>query len=90
MKKRSKAEIDKITRRAGFLRRLLKENGLVLGGFDPGVLAYIKVGKDFMGVERSVSIDFDRQQWGWLEPKLLELRKLRRYAAHDEGEKDGR
>ena len=83
--KRSKAQVKKIVRRAGFLRRLLKENGLILGGFDPGVLAYRKIGKDFMGVERSISLDFSRQDWDWLEPLLLEMRKLRRVDSRHAG-----
>jgi hypothetical protein len=75
---RTRKETQAIIKRATHLRRLLKENGLILGGFYPGVLAYKKIGKDFDGRDRCVSLNFESPEWGWLEPLLLELRKLRR------------
>ena len=76
---RTNKEVRAITKRATFLRRLLKENGLILGGFDPGVLAYKKIGKNpFTKEWTTVSLNFDSNEWRWLEPLLLELRKARR------------
>jgi hypothetical protein len=87
--RRSKKETSAIIKRASFLRRLLKENGLILGGFDPGVLAYQKLGKNpFTKQARLASLNFDRTEWAWLEPLLLELRALRRNAAPSEGSKE--
>ena len=74
-----RSETAAIIKRATFLRRLLKENGLILGGFDPGVLAYQRAGKNpFTKQWHAVPINFGNTEWRWLEPLLLELRRLRR------------
>ena len=76
---RSKKETQAILRRMTFLRRLLKENGLILSSYDPGVGALRKIGRNpFTKQWSTVSLDFGRTEWAWLEPLLLELRKLRR------------
>ena len=80
---RTKKETQAIIKRMTFVRRLLKENGLELSGYDPGVTAFRKVGKDIFGGDRFVSLDFERAEWAWLEPLLLELRKLRRQSVRD-------
>ena len=75
----NKTETQKIIRRMTFLRRLLKENGLILLGYDPGVSALMKTGqKDYEGRDILASLSFDRAEWSWLEQILLELRKLRK------------
>lgn len=82
---RTSKETRAIIKRATFLRRLLKENGLILGGFDPGVLAIKRVGKNhFTKKWHTVSLNFDSHEWGWLEPLLLELRKHRKQFAANE------
>ena len=76
---RTKNETRRNVKRMAFLRRLLKENGLILSGYDPGVLALRNTGfKDHDGRDRCVSLNFDRAEWNWLEPLLIELRRLRR------------
>lgn len=82
--KRTKKETQRIIDRMNFVRELLAENGLILSGYDPGVLALQKTGlKDFDGIEQTVSLNFERTEWAWLEPILLELRKLR-HESHSE------
>ena len=84
---RTSKETKRIIKRATFLRRLLKENGLILHGFDPGVSAFKKVGKNpFTKQWHLASLNFDSTEWAWLEPLLLELRRLRRL---DSGAKNG-
>ena len=69
----------RLSKRMTFVRRLLKENGLILSGYDPGVLALEKTGrKDSLGKHIVTSLCFERAEWAWLEPKLLELRRLRK------------
>jgi hypothetical protein len=81
--RRTAKETQQIIKRMTFLRRLLKENGLMLSGYDPGVTAYKKIGKDFDGRDRCVSMNFERAEWAWLEPLLVELRSLRRRVRKD-------
>ena len=76
---RTRKETKAILKRMTFVRRLLKENGLILAGYDPGVLAVRRIGKNpFTKQWHTVSLNFESAEWGWLEPLLLELRKLRR------------
>ena len=78
--KRSKKETDAIIKRMEFLRDLLKEFGAVLSGYDPGVTAYLPNhprGEGYMGE----SLDFNKCEWRWLEPLLIELRQVRLAAA---------
>jgi len=51
-------------------REILLEFGLRLCGFDPGVTAF----ED----QRSGSLSFEKREWAWLEPLLIELRDLRK------------
>lgn len=76
---RSSRETERIVQRADFLRDLLREFGVVLGGFDPGVLAHQRTGTmNYRGEEHTVTLDFGRAQWAWLEPLLVELRDRRK------------
>lgn len=50
------------------VRALLGDFNLKLGGFDPGVTAVDASGH---------ALSFDRYEWAWLEPLLIELRKRR-------------
>lgn len=66
-------------RRTKFLRELLGEFGASLHGHDPGVTAFLPNGAGgdgYMGEDLS----FNREEWGWLEPLLVELREARRGA----------
>lgn len=84
---RTSKETRAIIKRATFLRRLLKENGLILHSFDPGVAALKKIGKNpFTKQWHTASFNFDRAEWGWLEPLLLELRKYRKQFAAGSGD----
>jgi len=65
--RRSRAE-TKAVARADELRGLLREFGLTLAGFDPGVLVQTEAGG---------SLQFDGAQWRFLEPLLMELRERR-------------
>lgn len=64
-------EDRKACERADFLSELLREFGARLGGFDPGVMAYLPN-------KSGTPIGFDRAEWAWLEPLLAELRDYRR------------
>lgn len=78
---RSKTEVKSIIKEARHLRSLLKEYGLKLGGWNPGVLAFKPTGRfDYHGRPTSTSIDFDRRVWDFIEPLLIELRAYRRKA----------
>ena len=63
----SRASDLAITKRMNFLRKLLKDFGLTLRAYDPGIAASLD-GK---------SLDFDRAEWDWIEPLLIELRASR-------------
>lgn len=65
MKKAEKLELIK---RMDFLRDLLKEFGLELRGYDPGVMAS----------HYGTLLEFDYKEWKWLEPLLIELREARK------------
>lgn len=74
---KTRKETDAIVARMDELRDLLKEFGASLGGYDPGVTAYLPNkhrGVGYMGE----SLDFNHTEWAWLEPLLVELRGLRR------------
>ena len=60
---------EKLLDRTHFLRWILKEYGLTLGGFDPGVLAFDAEGRSY---------DFNTREWNWLESLLVELHELRK------------
>lgn len=59
------------------IRELLDEFGLVLAGYDPGVSAYVKGQSERGNGYWGEPINFDRQEWKWLEPLLKELRDAR-------------
>jgi hypothetical protein len=89
--KRSKKEIDAIHAEAKRLRALLKAFGLTLGGWNPGVLAFQPTGRfDYHGRPTSTSLSFERREWAWLEPLLIELRQRRRDAAGERNKTDGK
>jgi hypothetical protein len=76
--KRTKKETDEIIKRSNFLREILKENGLTLSGFDPGVIAFKIAGVNpYSKKQYCVALDFSSTVWEWLEPLLFELRNLR-------------
>jgi len=75
-------ETRALNKRMKFLRELLLEFGLRLHGYDPGVKALIieepiTLG-DFKIPRRQRFVDFDRQEWDFLEPLLIELRDQRK------------
>lgn len=75
MTERSKKEVDQIVARMDFLRDLLKEFGASLYGYDPGVSAVLP-NPDRPGYAGTM-LDFERGEWAWLEPLLVELREKR-------------
>ena len=75
--KRIKRETEAIIKRADFLRSLLKEFGARLGGFDPGVTAFLPEGGMRVGYAGE-HLDFTHTEWKWLEPILIELREKRK------------
>ena len=66
-------EDKRIAKRMKEIRGLLKEFGLTLSGYDPGVMAILDREKP-----RYVSLSFDAMEWVWLESILVELRKRRK------------
>ena len=77
----TKAEKQKIIKRARELRKLLAKFGLRLSGFDPGVTAYGEA-RSAIGTEGSgwagEPYSFNAPTWAWLKPLLLELCELRK------------
>ena len=63
----SRASDRAVTKRMNFLRKLLKDFGLTLRAYDPGIAASLE-GKPF---------DFGKAEWDWIEPLLIELRASR-------------
>lgn len=72
-----------LIKRMTFIRRLLKEFGVTLSGYDPGVTGLWKDGKkNYLGKleDRYLNLDLGGVEWSWLEPLLVELRTHRRKA----------
>jgi hypothetical protein len=66
----NKEEQRVIIARADELRNLVKEFGLELIGFDPGISASIIKWPNY-------SVHFDETEWAWLRPLLEELKTYR-------------
>lgn len=73
------AENRRIAARMKKIRTLLMDFGLIPSGYGPGVTAFLK-GQTHVRGDGCIGepITFDALEWKWLEPLLLELRKLRR------------
>lgn len=78
MTKTEAAENRAICKQAKHLRELLKEFGLTLCGFDPGVSAYWDAHPELRPSAWNGPIKFEHNEWKWLEPLLLELREFRK------------
>lgn len=65
--------VKAIVTKADFLRTLLKEFGLELRAFDPGVTAVNPI-EGGRGWWDGSNMDFSAAEWKWLEPLLVELR----------------
>ena len=72
------AENKQLQERAKYLRELLKEFGLNLCGFDPGVSAYWDAHPELRPSAWNGPINLDQNEWRWIEPLLIELRDRRR------------
>jgi hypothetical protein len=68
-------EEKKLVSRMNEVRDLLKEFGLTLHGYDPGVSVYWTLTRDV-----SLCLGFGPDEWKWLEPLLKELHLRRREA----------
>lgn len=72
------AENRSICKQAKHLRELLKEFGLTLVGFDPGITASVDAHPELRWSAWHGPIKLDHDEWKWLEPLLLELRDFRK------------
>ncbi len=59
------------------IRELVKEFGLTLCGFDPGISAYVDGRPDLRPSTWNGPFKLDDVEWAWLEPLLVELRSRR-------------
>jgi hypothetical protein len=60
------------------IRELIKEFGLTLCGYDPGISAYVDDCPNLRASGWSGPFKLDDVEWTWLEPLLKELRDRRR------------
>lgn len=67
-----------ICKQAYHLRALLKEFGLTLVGFDPGITASVDARPELRWSAWHGPIKLDDNEWTWLEPLLIELRDFRK------------
>jgi len=71
--KEDKAVCDRMTE----IRDLIKEFGLTLCGFDPGISAYVDARPELRPSTWNGPFKLDDVEWAWLEPLLVELRSRR-------------
>lgn len=74
---RDKEETKRIIKRMDFLRDLLAEFDASLCGYQPGVTAFVKGQKHQGRGYAGEALDFNYDEWKWLEPLLIELRDYR-------------
>jgi hypothetical protein len=60
------------------IRELIKEFGLTLYGFDPGISAYVDARPELRSSAWNGPFKLDDVEWAWLEPLLKELSARRK------------
>lgn len=65
------------------IRELIKEFGLTLCGYDPGISAYVDSRPKLIPSSWNGPFKLDDIEWAWLEPLLVELRMRRKQTAVD-------
>lgn len=71
------AEDRKLVARMKEIRELIKEFGLTLCGYDPGISAYVDARPELRPSTWNGPFKLDDVEWVWLEPLLKELRDYR-------------
>lgn len=71
------AEDKKLLARMKEIRELIKEFGLTLCGYDPGISAYVDSRPELRPSAWNGPFKLDDVEWAWLEPLLKELREYR-------------
>jgi hypothetical protein len=72
------AEDRKLVARMKEIRELIKEFGLTLCGYDPGISAYVDARPNLKASAWNGPFKLGEVEWAWLEPLLQELKILRR------------
>lgn len=75
---RMTAEDKKLVARMKEIRELIKEFGLSLCGYDPGISAYVDARPDLKASAWNGPFKLDDVEWAWLEPLLKELQEYRK------------
>lgn len=77
------AEDKKLCARMKEIRDLIKEFGLTLVGYDPGISAAVDAKPKLAWDRWSGPIRLNQNEWEWLEPLLQELRMRRKQVSVD-------